>query len=252
MSSAQLPKLFVVIPAFNEAGSIAKVIDEVRALESKDFEINCVVVDDGSRDQTRIVAQKTGTTVIALPYNMGIGLSVQTGFQFALSRHAQYVVQVDGDGQHIAAEIPKLFQKLKEASADVVIGTRFFEGSKDGLHTTTFLRWLVGRALASIVHFLTGKKLTDTTSGFRLFSKNAAEYVANHYPDDYPEVQVLVALVTHGYCVEEVSVKMRSRTHGASSINWWRSLYYVFKVVFASVMDKFRIKNLKGKNKNGS
>jgi hypothetical protein len=103
------------------------------------------------------------------------------------------------------------------------------------------LRWCVGRSLAWTIHFLTGKRLTDTTSGFRAYNRQAAEFIASHYPDDYPEVQVLVALARNGFRIVEVPVRMRSRQGGKSSIHGWRSIYYVIKVTFSSFMDKVRL-----------
>lgn len=240
LSIATNPKLVAVVPAFNEAGNIAKVITELKNLRLEGLEIEFVVVDDGSTDNTAEIAKAHGAEVIQLPYNMGIGLSVQTGFQFALSRGANYVVQVDGDGQHIPEEISKLLSEVRNGCADMALGSRFVDRENAGRESTTFLRWLAGRGLSRTIGFLTGQRFSDTTSGFRLFNREAAEYVARHYPDDYPEVQVLVSLKKRGYKIKEVAVQMRSREHGQSSINWWRSIYYMGKVVFASFMDRVR------------
>lgn len=239
-------KVFAVVPAYNEAASLPAVLEELAALELKhprrqhSLKFDFVVVDDGSHDATAEVAARSGAAVVRLPYNMGIGMSVQTGFCHALRRGADYVVQVDGDGQHIPSEIEKLLPAIVHDEADVVVGSRFAHGVRESLGSTTLLRWLVGRALSWTVHFLTGELLTDTTSGFRVFNRRAAEFIARHYPDDYPEVEALVILAIHGFRIREEKVEMRSRAHGKSSINWWRSLYYVPKVVFASFMDKMR------------
>ncbi|MBI3556346.1 MAG: glycosyltransferase family 2 protein [Deltaproteobacteria bacterium] len=240
VASQRREKLTAVIPAFEEAGNIASVVRELQSLSKRNSKIDFVVVDDGSSDGTRELAIAAGARVISHPYNMGIGVTVQTGFRHALAHGAQYVVQVDGDGQHIPDEIEKLLPPLIAGTADVVVGTRFAKGQGEGLQTTTFMRWLAGRALSLTIHFLTGSRISDTTSGFRVFNREAAEYIANNYPDDYPEVQILVNLARRGFRIVEVPVRMRSRTAGASSINWWRAIYYVFKVMFSSFMDKVR------------
>jgi glycosyltransferase involved in cell wall biosynthesis len=229
-----------VVPAYNEEGNLPRLLGELRSLEVEGCVVDYVVVDDGSRDKTLEVAKKSGARVISLPYNMGIGMSVQTGFRYAVSHGAELVVQVDGDGQHVPDEIRKLLPLIRSGEADVVVGTRFAHGHAEGLGSTTVLRWFAGRVLAWTVRFLTGRKITDTTSGFRLFNRNAAEFIANHYPDDYPEVEVLVILARHGFKLAETPVRMRSREHGQSSINWSRSIYYVFKVLFACFMDVIR------------
>lgn len=233
-------KLVAVVPAFNEERNVGGVVSELRALHPASCEVDFVVVDDGSKDGTAIAARRAGSNVVSLPYNMGIGLTVQTGFRYAIAHGAEIVTQVDGDGQHVPSEIEKLLPPLLAGEADVVVGTRFAAGETEGIRTTTFMRWFAGRILAWCVHFLTGTRLTDTTSGFRAFNRGAAEFIANHYPDDYPEVEVLVILVRYGFRITEVPVKMRERAHGRSSINWWRSVYYVMKVLFASFMDKIR------------
>jgi hypothetical protein len=150
------------------------------------------------------------------------------------------VVQVDGDCQHIPAEIAKLLEPVRQISSDVVIGSRFKESASEGIESTTLLRWLVGRALSANIRILTGMQVSDTTSGFRLFNRKAAQFVAESYPDDYPEVQILVPLACHGFRVTEVPVKMRPRKNGTSSINWYRSIYYVFKVILSTLFDRVR------------
>lgn len=233
------PKLMAVVPAYNEANSISGVISELQNLKLSSCDVEFVVVDDGSLDGTADKARQAGAQVISLPFNLGIGVGVQTGFQYALLRGASFVVQVDGDGQHIPSEIEKLLVQLHKG-ADVIVGSRFTDGQKDGLRATTPLRWLVSRLLAWTVQFLAGNRISDTTSGFRIFNRRAAEFIAHRYPDDYPEVEVLVLLARYGFKIDEVSVQMRGRVHGQSSINWWRSAYYVLKVTFASIMDKVR------------
>jgi glycosyltransferase involved in cell wall biosynthesis len=236
-------RVVAVIPAFREAPSIGGVVTEVRALELPGLEIDLVVVDDGSQDGTDAAARMAGAKVISHPYNMGIGMSVQTGFHHALSCGAQFLVQVDGDGQHVPEEIKKLLPPLLSGEADVVIGSRFAPGANSGLSATTPLRWFTGRLLSVMVFLLAGRRLSDTTSGFRAFNERAARFVAESYPDDYPEVEILVTLARHGFRIAEVPVQMRRRAHGTSSIAGWRAVYYVAKVAFSSFISIFRARS---------
>jgi glycosyltransferase involved in cell wall biosynthesis len=238
------PRLMAVVPAFNEEKNVATVLDELSALELPNCDLDYVIIDDGSRDQTRAVARAHGASVVSLPYNMGIGIAVQTGFKYALARGADLVAQVDGDCQHVPSELAKLLEPIRADEADVVIGTRFGDstvgGLEAGLEATTFTRWLVGRALALNIRILTGMRITDTTSGFRLYNRRAAQFISENYPDDYPEVEILVLLARHGFRVREVNVRMRPRMNGHSSINWHRAIYYVFKVTLASMFSRVR------------
>lgn len=242
--TAVRPKLVVVVPAYNEEKNITRVIRELQALELPGCDLDFVIVNDGSRDRTDIVAREAGASVVSLPFNMGIGVTVQTGFRYALSGGADFVAQIDGDCQHIPSELTKLLAPIREGRADVVIGSRFSSDEKgatqEGIRSTTLLRWLVGRALSLNIRILTGLRVTDTTSGFRLFNERAARYVAESYPDDYPEVQILVPLACEGFRVIEVPVQMRPRMAGESSINWYRAVYYVLKVTLASLLDRVR------------
>lgn len=233
-------RLMIVVPAFNEEGSIGTVIAELRALELPGMKVGFVIVDDGSKDATREVARALGAEVLSLPFNMGIGVTVQTGFRYALSRGAELVAQVDGDCQHIPAELSRLLPLIQGGEADVAIGSRFQESRSDGIRASTFTRWLVGRVLAFTIRLLTGMRISDTTSGFRVFNRRAAAYVANNYPDDYPEVEILVPLACQGFKVSETPVRMRPRAAGRSSINWHRAVYYVLKVVLASLFSRVR------------
>jgi glycosyltransferase involved in cell wall biosynthesis len=242
VAASPATRLFVVVPAFNEEKNLVTVVEELRALKIDGCTVDFVIVDDGSKDNTCAVARELGASVISLPYNMGIGVTVQTGFRYALAHGADWVVQVDGDCQHIPSEIEKLAAPLRSGQADVVIGSRFTgrDSTGEGIRTTTFMRWLVGRALSINIRILTGMSITDTTSGFRLFNKKAAHYIADQYPDDYPEVEILVPLACRGFRVTEVPVKMRPRKNGESSINWHRAIYYVFKVVMATLFHRVR------------
>ncbi|MEW6057555.1 MAG: glycosyltransferase family 2 protein [Bdellovibrionota bacterium] len=232
--------LVVVVPAYNEKTNIAGVLAELSAVRLERTTVEVVVVDDGSTDGTAELARRLGTEVVCLPFNMGIGMSVQTGVLYALKRGADFVVQVDGDGQHVPGEISKLLAVLETTRSDVVVGSRFARKRRGGLESTTLARWLAGRALAMVVRLLTGQRFSDTTSGFRIYTRRAAQLVAHSYSDDYPEVEALVALVRRGFQVTEIGVQMRRRIHGKSSIGAWKSIYYFIKVILSSCIEKVR------------
>jgi hypothetical protein len=223
-----------IVPVHNEEGSVASVLRELR-LEQPEFEV--VVVDDGSTDRTAAAAEAEGVRVIKLPFNLGIGGAVQTGYQYARDNGFDIAVQVDGDGQHDPREIPRLLAPLFEGEADVVVGTRFAEG---GGYRGTRLRRIGIHLFAGIVSLLVRSRVTDTTSGFRAVNRRAIRLFAADYPHDYPEVEATVLAVRHGLRMVEVPVQMRVRETGSSSITALRSVYYMVKVLLALFIGLFR------------
>ncbi len=223
-----------IVPAFNEGESIARVIDEIRAADP-DFAV--VVIDDGSTDDTAVRAAATRAHVVRLPYNLGIGGAVQTGYQYAREHGFDIAVQVDGDGQHIPAQIPRLLQPILDGRADMVVGTRF-AGAGD--YRAPVARRVGIQIFAWIVSLIVHQRVTDTTSGFRAVNRRAMTLFANDYPHDYPEVEATVLVHRHRLRVTEVPVEMRERETGRSSISALRSFYYMFKVTLALFVGLFR------------
>jgi glycosyltransferase involved in cell wall biosynthesis len=228
-------KCLVVVPAYNEEKSIAATVAEIRA--------GCpaaaiVVVNDGSTDATSAAARATGVTVIDLPYNLGIGGSVQAGFKYAVHNGFDAAVQVDGDGQHPPAQIDRLLEPLRKGTADLVVGSRFLPGSS-GFRST--LQRRVGIYVFRIViRLLTGQTVTDATSGFRACNRAVLELFAKQYPRDYPEPETLVLAARHRFRIAEVAVEMRPRHEGLSSIRGVSSLYYMVKVILSMVLETSR------------
>lgn len=227
-------RVLVVIPAFNESGSIADVID---AVAGTDPAWDMLVVNDCSTDATGSIAESAGVDVINHCFNLGIGGAVQTGFRYALDNGYATVVQVDGDGQHTAADIPALLDDLGKGGSDVAIGSRFCgRGSFRSTVPRQVGIWLLGAACK----VLTGGSVRDATSGFRAYNRRAVTVLAASYPSDYPEPESLVLFHKTGLTVREVAVTMQPRRTGVSSIRGCTSAYYVVKVLCALLLYSLR------------
>ena len=223
-----------IVPAFNEERNIARVLDELRTLDPG---LEVVVVSDGSTDRTAEVADARGAHVIRLPFNLGIGGAVQTGFRFAWEEGYELAVRLDGDGQHDPGELPKLVAPLVAGDADLVVGSRFVSG---GGYRSSAARRVGIRILASVVSSIARQRLTDTTSGFQACNRRAIGIYATDLPHDYPEVEGIVMAIRHRIRLVEVPVTMREREHGRSSIGSLASVYYMIKVLLAVFVDLFR------------
>jgi glycosyltransferase involved in cell wall biosynthesis len=223
-----------VVPALNEEANVGRVIDELRAVDPG---MEVVVIDDASVDATAAVAEDRGAHVVRLPYNLGIGGAVQTGYRYAFEHGFDVAVQVDGDGQHDPAQLPLILGPLLDDEADVVVGSRF---SGDGSFRSTRTRRIGIRIFARIVSAVVGQRVTDTTSGFRAINRKAIALFAADYPHDYPEVEATVMCVKHKLRLREVPVAMRERGGGRSSITAARSIYYMAKVLLAIFVGLFR------------
>ena len=230
-----LGRTVAVVPAFNEAGAIGRVVEEIRAF---DPEIDVVVVDDASTDETATVAEECGAIVLRLPFNVGIGGAVQTGFRFALVEGYDTAVRLDGDGQHDAAELGKLLAPLERGEADFVVGSRFVD--RGGSYRPPFARRMGIRIFARLVSLLCRQRVTDTTSGFLALDRVGIELFAAEYPHDYPEVEATLVALRSGLRLAQVQVEMRERETGASSITFVRSLYYIVKVTLALLVASLR------------
>lgn len=219
--------LLVVVPAYNEADNLPKTIADLRKFVPW---ADVLVVDDGSDDNTAPTAAHLGCQLLKMPFNVGIGGAVQTGFQFALAGDYDFAAQFDGDGQHSAQSLPGLLAAAIDNQADLVIGSRYME---DNAYKTPIARRLGMRVFSRLVSLVVRQKISDSTSGFRVLSRRAIAFCAATYPSDYPEVEVLPLLHFAGLAIMEVPAKMRQRYNGKSSITWTKAIYYMVKVILA-------------------
>ena len=224
-----------IVPALNEERALPGVIDELRAFDPG---LDIVVVDDGSVDGTAAVARAKGARVLRLPFNVGIGGAVQTGFRFAFENDYDLAVRVDGDGQHDASQLGRLVAPVLAGEVDIAVGSRFASDT-EGFRSSRARR--VGiRLLARIVSGIVGQRVTDTTSGFQAVNKHGIALFARDYPHEYPEVEATVMVFRHRLRLCEVPVTMRERGGGRSSITSLRSVYYMVKVLLAIFVGLFR------------
>lgn len=221
-------RYLAVIPAYNESATVAEVVESLRR-DAPEFD--ALVVDDGSSDGTAAVASRAGAKVLRLPFNVGIGGAVQTGFVYAREHGYELLAQVDADGQHDCVELGRLIQAMRDEDADVVCGSRFLTSDhrypapisrRTGIHIFSFL-------LSAIVR----TRVSDPTSGFRLYNRMAIELFAREYPHDYPEVEAVLILHRHRLRMRETPVRMYARGGGISSIGTGKSAYYMVKVLLA-------------------
>ncbi|HLG02085.1 MAG TPA: glycosyltransferase family 2 protein [Bacteroidia bacterium] len=231
-------RIAAVVPAYNEVHSIRLVVNELKAVASENnLAITVVVVNDCSTDGTGALADQLPCLALHLPVNLGIGGAVQTGFRYALENNFDYAIQIDGDGQHPATEIPKLVETAEKNKLDVTIGSRFLDREgfqSSGLRRTgiNYFSWLI--------FLLTGIRVMDTTSGFRLLNRKGLLLVNDYYPDEYPEPEAIVLFARQKLTIGEVAVKMRERLGGTSSIGFRKSIYYIWKVTLACVFTRIR------------
>jgi len=225
--------LLVIVPAFNEEGAIGGV---VRSVDRYVPGVPVLVIDDCSTDSTVLQARNAGAEVLKLPHHLGLGGCVQAGYKLAYELGFEYVIRVDGDGQHDARDIPRVFERLQESGCEMVIGSRFVEqnGSQTGLVRKAGIRFF-----RLVLRPILGKQVHDPTSGFVGVNRRALEVFGRSFPLEYPEIEALVVLQRRKFRFEELPCKMRPRLTGRSSITALKSLYYIFHVlmgVFVNVL----------------
>jgi glycosyltransferase involved in cell wall biosynthesis len=220
-------RILIIVPAWNEAASIADVVTEIRGeLPGTDV----LVVDDGSIDDTARIAREAGAVVIRLPYNLGVGGAMRLGYRYAMVNGYEAAVQVDADGQHDPRYVPKLLDRLQDAS--LVIGARF---AGEGDYKTRGPRRWAMTVLSVVLSRMAGHRLTDTTSGFRACDRSLIELFAQWYPVEYlgDTVETTVRVLRLGYQVRQVPVAMRQRFSGTPSKSPVKAMLYLGRAFFA-------------------
>ena len=228
-------RILVILPAFNESKNIAAVVAAIQRVMP---DADTLVINDGSLDDTGAAARGAGAITLNLPYNLGIGAAVQTGFQYASAKDYDIVLRNDGDGQHDPAANPALLQRLLQGDVDMVTGSRFI--GETGDYGTPLLRRLGSGILARLLSAITRQPVTDPTSGCAAFNRRAIALFAKAYPHDYPEPEAIVIAHRGGLRQTEIPVNMIARQHGSSSITPLRSVYYMIKVVLAILINLLR------------
>lgn len=223
-------KCLIIIPAYNEAGNIEKVVNN---LVQKFPQYDYVIINDGSVDDTKKICKDRKYEVLNLPINMGIGGAVQTGYRYARDNGYDVAVQIDGDGQHDVAFLGSMLRLIESGQADVVIGSRFVE--KEGFQSSQIRRIGI-RFLSCLGWILTGVRIKDITSGYRVVSRRFIQIFAEDYPPDYPEPEAMVIAAVHGGRIAEHPVVMKERENGESSITLKKSVYYMCKVSLAMII----------------
>jgi len=227
-------RILAVIPAFNEEGSIAEVLEDAR--QCAPF-ADLVVVNDGSYDGTVARARAAGVALLDLPYNIGLGGAVQTAYHYAAARGYEAVILMDADGQHRAADAARLLEALLGERLDLVVGSRYLE---PGGYRSSPLRRCGNRFFALLLSGLCRQRITDPTSGFRAVSHRLMHHFTRHYPFEYPEVESLLMAARLGCRIGEVAVEMQPRRGGSSSIGAWGAVAYMVQVTLAILIDLLR------------
>lgn len=233
-------KILIIIPAYNEEKSLPGLLEEVRRAG-----YDAVVVNDASSDTTEQVARDAGFPVLSLPVNLGIGGGVQTGFVYALRNGYDVVVQVDGDGQHDPAQVPKIIAPIVAGEADCVVGSRYIPYAPDMGYKTSFARRMGMFFSTGILYITTGLHIHDTTSGFRALNRAAFGFFTTEYPVDHPEAESLLLLHQAGFRLREVPVSMRCRIGGESLFTFFKSMLYPLRVIigFMGILNKKNRRN---------
>jgi glycosyltransferase involved in cell wall biosynthesis len=230
----ELYRPVIIIPAYNEAGRITSTIADIKKLLNADI----IVVSDGSTDSTVNEAKAEGALVIELPFNLGYGAALQTGFKYALKKGYRFAVQMDADGQHDPSAIQLLIEPILKNEVDIALGSRFLGGND---YNVSFVRRIGMFFFASIVHLVTGKKVTDPTSGFQALNRKVMElYASNLYPVDYPDADVIIMLHRRGMRFKEIPVTMKRAIGKVSMHSGLKPIYYTIKMLLSILVTLLR------------
>ncbi|MBI5750176.1 MAG: glycosyltransferase family 2 protein [Nitrospinae bacterium] len=218
----------IIIPAYNEENTIGNVIKGIRNVAQTS---DIVVINDGSSDRTESAAKDAGAFVVNLPFNLGYGAALQTGFKYAVRHDYKYAIQMDGDGQHSPSSLKSLTTEIEKNNTDVVIGSRFLG---DNNYNAPALRKIGMKIFSIITNFITGQKFTDPTSGYRAINNDILKFYSNDiYPVDYPDADVIIMLHQAGFRIMEIPVDMNPSLTGKSMHSGLKPIYYLFKMMLS-------------------
>lgn len=239
-------KILVIIPCYNEAENIARVVKNLQAVAARQAlpsTVDYLVVNDCSTDESAAICASEGFSYISLPVNLGIGGGVQSGYLYAAQNGYDIAVQMDGDGQHDPAYLASVVGPVARGEVDMCVGSRFI--TKEGFQTSAMRRAGI-RLLSGLIRLLCGVRVLDVTSGFRATGRRLTEFFARNYAQDYPEPEAIISAVLNGFRVGEAPVVMAERMGGTSSISPLRSVYYMVKVSIALVVYRLTRPRRKG------
>lgn len=227
-------KTLVIIPCLNEEKNITLVVKSVKKTLPQ---VKTLVIDDGSNDKTVILAQKAGAEVVSHPYNLGYGTALQTGYRYALENNFDYVLQLDGDGQHFPEFLPQFLKSVAKGDCDLALGSRFLGKYH---YKIQFLRRLGIYIFSKIIRVLAGQTITDPTSGFQAMNQKVVKFYASDiYPSDFPDADVLLMAYKKGFKIKEIPVRMhpsdQSKLHSGL-----KPIYYAFKMFLSIFMTILR------------
>ena len=223
-------KILMIIPAYNEEESILHTVEGIIDYRKNvDFQLDYLVINDGSTDNTKNILIQNKLNAIHLVQNLGIGGAVQTGYKYALDNNYDVAVQFDGDGQHDIRSLNSLIQPILLGKADMVIGSRFVGETLSEFQTSFMRRFGIG-VISNMIKLTTGICIWDTTSGYRLGNKKVIAQFARRYPTKYPEPESSVHLIKQNFKIVEASANMFERAGGVSSITPFKSIRYMVEV----------------------
>ena len=235
-----MKKVLIIIPAFNEEENILNTYNSIMNYNKKNkTKYDVIIINDCSTDNTKKILEKNSIPHVNLIHNLGIGGAVQTGYKYAYENNYDIAVQFDGDGQHDVNYISDIITPILNGDSDFVIGSRFIDKDIDGFKSSTTRRIGI-KIISFFIKFATGKRVFDTTSGFRAVNKEIIYDFSLSYPNEYPEPLTTAELLKKNYKFKEVAVKMKERTGGVSYIKAWKSIYYMLNVSLALIAIKIR------------
>lgn len=242
MKKVKDSKILLIIPAYNEEENILNTCNDIIKYNKKNkTNYEFIVINDGSRDNTKKILEENNLPHINLINNLGIGGAVQTGYKYAYENNYDIAIQYDGDGQHDVAYVKTIIEPIINNKSSMVIGSRFVDKNSKTFKSSTARR--IGISLISkVIKLKTGKKIYDTTSGFRAVNKDIIKLFASKYPTEYPEPISTVEVLSKGFTVDEVQVEMKERIGGVSSITSWKTVYYMINVIISMLIIERKVK----------